>query len=485
MACPEDMRYLVPDTNVLLECRDLRQLPWRQLFRDDDITIVLVRPVQKELDKFKRDNSPRRSKRARRYTGLLRQLIYAQGHVLLLAEGPPALHLRLAPRLDPHRPKPPELDFSLVDDQIVENALALVGQNSVFAGLVILTLDVGMMLSAHHAGLGFLEPPQDWQLPPEPDEDARTITDLQRQIQDLRRNAPSVSVGFVGSNDEELEVLEIEVARYRGLSDARIKELVESLTAQLSRPDRTASSRADQEREPVPGHPGVNKVIESVVASAATSADEREPPLAAENLAELFDRTKQTYAARLTAFFHELADTLELWTRHRLARVIYQNDGSRPAEGVEVIIETQGDLFLFVPVIGWRPRLPPAPLVAQPPPRLHADTSHGASTRTSLIAPSAIPTSTSQILKFAIPPEPYSRQWSLMCEEFSHKSDPLKLQMLVCARKEENPTGGAIRCRLYARNVAEPINVHLPVRVTYVEADIEHAVSKLLQAGSL
>ena len=46
--------HLIPDTNVFMQCRDLNELPWSTAFPEwDAITLVLVAPVIREIDRQK------------------------------------------------------------------------------------------------------------------------------------------------------------------------------------------------------------------------------------------------------------------------------------------------------------------------------------------------------------------------------------------------------------------------------------------------
>src|SRR3546814_21060602 len=75
MSSTPKMLYLIPDTNVFMQCRHLRELPWSSEFAEwDAITIALVSPVIREIDRQK-GGKGRLAKRARAASSLVGSLI--------------------------------------------------------------------------------------------------------------------------------------------------------------------------------------------------------------------------------------------------------------------------------------------------------------------------------------------------------------------------------------------------------------------------
>src|SRR5262249_53657607 len=68
------------------------------------------------------------------------------------------------------------------------------------------------------------------------------------------------------------------------------------------------------------------------------------------------------------------------------------------------------------------------------------------------------------------------------CEEFPHRADPERLLMEVLAGPElrERGGGGAVRCRIHARNLPRPVECDLPVRVTVEDGDIESELRRII-----
>ena len=65
---------IVPDTNFFLHFKDAVNIPWGDLTQDDEITIVICRTVQEELDRKERELKGRTQKRARKINSLIGDL---------------------------------------------------------------------------------------------------------------------------------------------------------------------------------------------------------------------------------------------------------------------------------------------------------------------------------------------------------------------------------------------------------------------------
>jgi hypothetical protein len=63
------------DSNFFLQCKKYDQLHWSDITGDKNITIIVTRPVQIEIDKLKNDGNSRRAKRAREITSLFRAML--------------------------------------------------------------------------------------------------------------------------------------------------------------------------------------------------------------------------------------------------------------------------------------------------------------------------------------------------------------------------------------------------------------------------
>lgn len=113
--------FLIVDTNVLLHCQPIDQIPWPTLATASDVVIVLTTTVQRELDAKKNGSSEKLKKRARRVLTAIDDWFPRgkTGEDVRIAEG---VMLRLQHR----EPAPvPALDYNVHDDRIVGSALEL------------------------------------------------------------------------------------------------------------------------------------------------------------------------------------------------------------------------------------------------------------------------------------------------------------------------------------------------------------------------
>jgi predicted ribonuclease YlaK len=92
---------LFVDTNVFLQCHDLKDLSpsaWDEVTGESEIFVVVARTVIREIDNLKNDGKERRAKRARRVYSFLSQLALKDGSPQeVIRESSPRLILSIAP----------------------------------------------------------------------------------------------------------------------------------------------------------------------------------------------------------------------------------------------------------------------------------------------------------------------------------------------------------------------------------------------------
>jgi hypothetical protein len=137
-------RRLVPDTNVLLHSLSLDQIPWREVMQCDEVEIVLVPQVLRELDAKKYGESERLKRRARSISAQLGKWTPSGTVTNAIAEG---VTLTLVAREPAQRA---DLDITVPDDRVIASALSLVGDG---AEVFIVTGDVLMRVKAEAHGL--------------------------------------------------------------------------------------------------------------------------------------------------------------------------------------------------------------------------------------------------------------------------------------------------------------------------------------------
>jgi hypothetical protein len=181
------------DTNAFIQLRDLKDLPWGELFpKVKHVSIMIARSVIGELDKHKVSTNARRRDRARAALRLIDAASAASDRTITLKEKPVKVTLTISRRLKPDWESLPDLDPTDPDDQLVAATVAY-GQ-----GAVLLSHDSGPRISARDVSLIAYEPPESWLLPLEQSDDERKIAKLKRDLSQALETRPRIEVSIGG-----------------------------------------------------------------------------------------------------------------------------------------------------------------------------------------------------------------------------------------------------------------------------------------------
>jgi len=181
------------DTNGFIQLRDLKDIPWRKLFRGvKHVRIMVARIVVDELDQHKVSNKPRQRDRARAALKQIRLARKAPGGALTLKDSPLKITLEIPPRAKLDWEWLSILDPSNPDDRLVAEAVTH-GE-----GAAILSHDSGPLLTAHDIGLKGYEPLDDWHLPEEQSDADKKIALLERQLTAARSTKPQIAIEIDG-----------------------------------------------------------------------------------------------------------------------------------------------------------------------------------------------------------------------------------------------------------------------------------------------
>ena len=135
------MLYVIPDTNIFLQCKALEELDWAATFPGiDTIFLTVPRVVVGEIDRLKNDGNARRAKRSRAAATRFREILRSESQQLTVRAENPRVILCFAPRARLLPENYPDLDFAINDDRLVGEALELSKKEAV----TILTNDVGV-----------------------------------------------------------------------------------------------------------------------------------------------------------------------------------------------------------------------------------------------------------------------------------------------------------------------------------------------------
>jgi len=187
----DDIAQLFIDTNAFIQLRDLKDLPWRELFPEaTHINILVSQTVVDELDHLKSGTNERRRNRARLALKMIDEASKNPTFSLMFPQTTVSLRLVIAIGPVPDWSTLSRLDPNRADDRLVAEVMSFAG------GAALLSHDAGPRIRARIMGVQAFEPPQSWLLPEERTDDQRKIAQLERQLANAMSDFPRIVVAF-------------------------------------------------------------------------------------------------------------------------------------------------------------------------------------------------------------------------------------------------------------------------------------------------
>lgn len=190
-------KYAFLDTNTLMHFRPLEEVNWREVLEAETVTIILVPVVFRELDRHK-DMHPVKKLR-HRVRALISKLskMLDQGTEHKLREAVTLRFEAREPTLDfgQHRLRPDQNDDQLVAS-ILQFRLDQPG-----AQVVLVTADLGLKIKARHHQMEVRSLSDTLKIPEEPDEDQKSIRELQAKLASYENRLPKLRVAFSDDSD--------------------------------------------------------------------------------------------------------------------------------------------------------------------------------------------------------------------------------------------------------------------------------------------
>lgn len=471
------MKYLFVDTNLFLQCRDLSDLPWKDLSDGSDIELIIPRAVQEEIDKLKNDGNNRRAKRARNANSYLRRIVTSDDERLTICARSPRVELTCVPSLEPNKNNDQRvvLDPTRADDSIILEMLAYCDAYP-DRFIALLTNDTNPMLTAKRAGLAFIEIPETWLLGPEPDDRDKKLRALEARLTELEKSHPEIQFGPIGDGTETTQI-SATITKYAPLAAECIDKLVEQIKAAY--PMQTSF-----EEKPSSRYTGISGV-------AAAMADMYVSPTEI----EIKKYQEKEYPDWLSLVRHKLetfSELLETETHRIDFSFAIMNIGSVPAEHVIVRIEASHGLALpLLPDVGEDEDDTSDPLTFPRPPAAPRGTyrkwhssgisdwmNRSGNSMDRLIRNLPPITANNQHSvkrdrhKFYWKdgrPDVAESIWELECEEFRHQvqTKEFDYQIMVVGK----PTGGMLKCTVSAANLRKPAEKEIPIKLNYTDGD--------------
>ena len=467
-----DVLYVLPDTNLFLQARALKELPWNELGSIREIIILVPRAVQKELSRLKSDGNSRRARRSRTASTLLLQTAQATKHTTTLRERDPRVTLKL-PLPTKLSALPDDLDLANPDDRIIAEAITFREQNP-NKEAVILTGDTDLIVNAIHHDIPYRPIPEHWLLPPEKDKRDKRISELEREIRTLEKAEPFIDITIQNDEGNPVKELAISRDRYEALPETLIEELVSE--AQERRPPRQGLNKLVGRRHP-PGALGLGLL------GVGISQIYKAPT--AEEVADYYEREYPNWITHLRSTFTNLHTHLSAPSRSTTATIVLENKGTRPADGVILSIILHGGIQLTRKAPAKNVILPQPPQ----PPKGHYENPAGFLThgfnnmgmaqlnRPFLKALQGVPRDPNKFYR-NYGDEP-TEEWELNCDEFRHGDSVSCGLGIVIPDNWQGPTAG-LTIKITARNMSNAATKTVPLHIDTIPRDTTSAARTLL-----
>jgi PIN domain len=219
-------KALFIDTNGFIQVRDLKDIPWRNLFPGvKAVDVMIAQSVIRELDRHKNSTNQRRRDRARLALQVIDSASRTPDLAVVLRDGPIRVRLVIStvPRLD--WSSHPNLDPINPDDQLVAEALSFGNSAAVFSH------DTGPRIRARIVGINAFEPDAKWLLPIEQTDDQRENARLRRDLERALSQSPKIIAGFE-KFDEATSEIRLILPIVRPLDHQQVDRLVGHYLAQ-------------------------------------------------------------------------------------------------------------------------------------------------------------------------------------------------------------------------------------------------------------
>jgi hypothetical protein len=217
------------DTNVLLECKALEELPWKEISDEDPIRLIIALTVVGEIDKRKNGND-RKADRARKASQRFRLIRDSPDKRIAVRETAPRVSLEIAPRYFPKDSDFPDFDLSRPDNRMIAEAKNF-SKGCSEGAVSILTDDTIPTILAEAYGICATAVPKEWLLPPESDQKDEKIRAQAEEIKFPSIAFAQAKLVFYSAHNEELAQFFPSLARYRAFKEEEIEELVEAVRA--------------------------------------------------------------------------------------------------------------------------------------------------------------------------------------------------------------------------------------------------------------
>jgi hypothetical protein len=425
------MHRVFVDTNCFLHLRDLKDLPWLEVFAGSStIEINVAAVVIDELDRLKTEKSGRLRDRCRAALKLIESASDQPGMRLEIRSSNPKIWLVVAesPRID--WSEFPKLDPSKADDELVATAASEPGEGPTS----LLSHDAGPLIRARRIGLAAIRSPESWALPSQTDPLEKENAKLIRELEIAKSTKPLLTACWVGQSSDQ--VIRLLVPKLPPLPSDVQQRLLRRLEVEHPRSDITATAN------------------DRIALSLGGISD-----YAARSYHNRYDQFLDEAAIR----FSKLHKTLEAALHFGEVRFAIENQGQVTAERLRVALNTDSRSILFGSrgeMVSWGGAL--AKLEPPEPPRDYPQIPQSLFSRTDRMRD---PT------KFYWLERATGQQEGVLtCEEF-RPTEIWNPSFYVFLKGDE----GEIAVQVHGKNLGAPLTLNSRVVIHHAEADWTHA----------
>jgi len=469
------MKTLFIDTNLFLQCKSFDDIDWSLISTEDNLLLLISRPVQEEIDNLKQSGNGRRAKRARKANSFIRKILLSQNSLMLIKERPTRVTVGFSPPVILQKEFPCILDFTYPDDRIIAEAL-MYRDNNQDSDVAILTHDTNPLLTAMNCNLPYIAIPDQWLLPSENDERDKKIFEQERIINELKSHLPELVFSASSIDDEEIDKLTLELDRYEELSEDEISDLI--LEAKSHTPKKT--------------------IEDGVTIKLPVMTEEINP--SKEELEHYKNKQYPKWLADAENFLRTLPSKLEAKKRCFGINISLSNIGAVPAENVVLELKSHASFFMASrkneddrdkkPQKINFPKRPPQPTSRVVFKGMREPIAKFAK----IITQTTMPVRSDDYLSLAnnINAELFKQKkhdrnafyWksgeslstiggvlSLECDEFKHKMGNKVFRLKIHFPIGEPPSKSFIKCIVSAKNLRSPIEFIIPISIKFTDRD--------------
>lgn len=483
------MKVYFLDTNVFLQCRDLKDLPWKDIADGHDLQLLIPRPVQEEIDKQKSDGGTRRGKRARKVSAFFRDIILSESMSIVIKGSDPHIEVTFSDTKSTNSSTIESLDMTRADDRIIDEVYTY--RNNHPESLVyLLTHDTNPMLTCKKLGIPFSVVPDDWLSPPEPDTRDKKINELEQKLKKMEQIRPDIEIVTHDENNAVIASACIDVTRYTALDENIISELV--LEASNRRPMKTDFDEPKEPKLPA-------SLASSTIGNHILGIEWYYEKISEKEIEKYRSEDYPKWLSNLQSFYRKLPLIVGFSERHCNLKILIFNNGTLPAENLVIEFKAVGGLLMVSPkgkeeLYGKLTTEPPTPPKA--PEGKWVQRKRGQGLFDHLNSFGSLNRIDEHIRPFVdIPnlrrdrnafywkndgPKHYTEQWVYECEEFRHQVGPEVFELMVFIPPKKEVIKGGISCLVSAKNLPVPVEMFFPININYNQVDTFEIAQNLL-----